>query len=404
MQNAKGGAGKKNTSAKYASPNKRRFHKKKINKNVGIDPALLEKRAVAPKEEVKFVAKQSFADMPLNESLKANLVKKGFVNPSEIQEKTYEALRAGKDVLGIAQTGTGKTGAFLIPIIEQILHRKNTQHTHALVVVPTRELAQQVSDEFRSLGSGMRLFSSCFIGGNNINKDIQALRRQSHVIIGTPGRLLDLINRKVLRLGDINTLVLDEFDRMLDMGFIKDVRKICYNMQNRKQTLLFSATVDKSQSEMIDWILTDPVKVQVSNGTTTGDHIDQELIRIGSPEEKFSVLAKMIQDPEFKRVLIFDETKRGVSRLCGRLKKEGIPSGEIHGDRSQRDRQKALDAFKAGKINVLVATDVAARGIDVNDVSHVINYQIPITFDSYVHRIGHRGNDVKTVKAYTFVI
>ena len=365
-----------------------------------LDPSLLIRKATG--EEVKdYVSPRAYDDMPISPNLKECLFKKGFKRPTEIQDKTLEALLEGRDMLGIAQTGTGKTGAFLIPIIEKLLANKHK--SYALVVVPTRELATQVEEEFRSMTKGLGLNSAVFIGGTNINRDIQNLRRPNNVIIGTPGRLLDLNSRNVLDLKQFKTLVLDEFDRMLDMGFVHDVKRIISAMQQRQQTMLFSATLDKTQRELISSILNNPLTVQVSQGNTTADNIEQDIIRISNGDDKFKVLLNMVTNDTYEKVLLFEETKHKASRLCKKLNSSGILSDQIHGNKSQNARQRALLAFKQGKIKVLVATDVAARGIDVSDVTHVINYQIPMTFDSYIHRIGRTGRAGKTGKAYTFV-
>jgi ATP-dependent RNA helicase RhlE len=365
-----------------------------------LDPSLLVRKASG--EIIKeYVSERLYDTMPISPNLKECLHNKGFKRPTEIQDKTLEALMDGRDMLGIAQTGTGKTGAFLIPIIEELL--QNKQKSFALVVVPTRELATQVEEEFRSMSKNLGLNSSCFIGGTNINRDIQNLRRTNHIIIGTPGRLLDLNTRKVLDLSPFKTLVLDEFDRMLDMGFIHDVKRIIGSMKQRKQTMLFSATLDRTQKGLISTILNNPLTVKVSQGNTTGDNIEQDIIKISNGEDKFKVLLNMVSDHEYDKVLLFEETKHKASRLCKKLNSSGIISDQIHGNKSQNARQRALNAFKAGKIKVLVATDVAARGIDVSDVSHVINYQLPMTFDSYIHRIGRTGRAGKAGKAYTFI-
>ena len=250
---------------------------------------------------------------------------------------------------------------------------------------------------------GLNLFSACFIGGTNINKDLQILRRNSHLVIGTPGRILDLVNRKALDLRKLNTLILDEFDRMLDMGFVHDVKKIIYGMQNRKHTLLFSATLNDKQNNLIKGILKKPVTVKISNGSSTGDNINQDIIRISDQDDKFGILLEMLKRTNFKKILVFEETKHRVNRLCAKLNKAGIKSDQIQGNKSQNARQKALGKFKKGEIKVLVATDVAARGIDISDITHVINYQVPESFDSYIHRIGRTGRAGRPGQAYTFV-
>ncbi len=383
------------------STNRNRSNSNTAKKKSTLDPSLLVKEANHSVVAKVFQSERQISDLPISAKLIQALESKGYKKPTEIQDRTLETLLTGRDLLGIAQTGTGKTGAFLVPIIEQLLHKR--VNPYALVVVPTRELALQVEEEFRSMTKGLGLYSACFIGGTNINNNLRALQRNSHVVIATPGRLLDLTDRKAINLGKFKTLVLDEFDRMLDMGFIRDVKRILEAMQQRTQTMLFSATLDKSQQSMINSILKDPVTVKVSTGDSSGDAIDQEVIRLKPGEDKFKVLHGMLSDNEFSKVLLFEETKHRVSRLCMKLNKSGIQAEQIHGNKSQNARQNALKAFKQGRVQVLVATDVAARGLDVSDVSHVINYQVPQTHDSYIHRIGRTGRAGKIGKAYTFV-
>ena len=366
-----------------------------------LDPSLLVKEADHGIMEKAFRSERLVQELPISAKLRQNLSAKGYHRPTEIQDLTLESLLEGRDMLGIAQTGTGKTGAFLVPIIEELLH-KRTDH-FALVVVPTRELALQVEEEYKSMSKGLGLFSACFIGGTNISRDLQTLRRNSHVVIATPGRLLDLADRRAIDLGRFRTLVLDEFDRMLDMGFIHDVNRILAGMKQRKHTMLFSATLDKTQQSMINQILNNPVTVKVRGNNSSADGIEQDIIRLKPGEDKFTVLKNLLSDEGFDKVLLFEETKHRVSRLCIKLNKAGIAAEQIHGNKSQSARQSALKAFKQGRVKVLVATDVASRGLDISDVSHVINYQVPQTHDSYIHRIGRTGRAGKTGKAYTFV-
>ena len=348
-----------------------------------------------------YTPKRSFEQWPVNTRVKQNLALKGYQYPTQIQEETVEHLISGRDLLGIANTGTGKTGAFLIPIIEQLL--RNPQPFNSLVVVPTRELAIQVEMELKSLTRGLNINSASFIGGTNINRDLSRLRRPFHISIGTPGRLLDLVSRGAIKLSDISVLVLDEFDRMLDMGFIKDVQKLVTGMSNRRQTMLFSATMDHTQRPLIDQLLNDPVEVKVSRGDTTALQVEQDVIRVPKEGDKFAMLLDLIAQKEFEKVLIFAETKRLVDRVTRRLNGSGVAVDQIHGNKTQNYRNRALDKFRNGKVKVLVATDVAARGIDISDITHVINYQIPISYDSYIHRIGRTGRAGKTGKALTFV-
>lgn len=398
----------KNGSRKRTTTNNSTVSRKRNNapsknkkKQSSIDLKVLTQKAVPSQPTAPYVSERTFEDFPIHHKLKANIAIKGFTKPTEIQDKTIEDLLKGKDMLGIAQTGTGKTGAFLIPLINKLI--QNSSNDRILILVPTRELAVQVEDEFKTLTKGLNLFSSCFIGGTNINRDLQNLKRKSHIVVGTPGRLLDLSERRALKFGEFNVLILDEFDRMLDMGFNKDVQRITEQMGKRKQTLLFSATLDKQQQVFIDRLLTNPSEVKVSSGEATGKHIDQEIIKVPTGADKMDMLLKMLSEPGFNKVLVFAETKRWVSKVSKKLKQNEVKADEIHGNKSQNYRQNALTKFKNGQIKVLVATDVAARGLDVSDVTHVINYQLPSSLDNYIHRIGRTGRAGKAGKAYTFV-
>ena len=350
-------------------------------------------------EPIQDAPQRKFSDMHLQLPLAKNLSGRGFDHPTAIQDQTFEAILEGRDILGIANTGTGKTAAFLMPIIQQLLSGKEFQ---SLVVVPTRELAQQVQKEFFLLTKGTKLFSSCFIGGTTISADYKLLKKKNHVIIGTPGRLLDLVERKALPLEKTSVLILDEFDRMLDMGFVNDVKRITKAMQHRKQTLLFSATEDGSQKSLVADILNKPVKVKVSTGHSISSDVSQEAIRVQG-KDKTQLLIDMIMQQELKKVLVFAETKRQVNQLEKKLSQARIATGLIHGNKSQNQRTQALNSFRKNKIKVLVATDVAARGIDVADITHVINFQVPQTLDSYIHRIGRTGRAGKKGTAITFI-
>lgn len=377
----------------------RRPHRSNYGNTKVIDPVNFVKKA-QPVEETEFIAPLSFNEMAIHEELKKTIEKKGYVNPTEIQSKTYEDLIEGRDVVGIANTGTGKTGAFLIPIIHQLLTNKKKFQT--IIVLPTRELALQVEQEFKSITKGMKLFSSTLIGGTNVNKDIAKLRRPNDFIIGTPGRIIDMMNQKALKLGGFDILVLDEFDRMLDMGFVKDIQRISSAMPNRRQTMLFSATIDQTQYDLIEELVSNPFHISVSSGTTSTDSVEQDVVKVGG-QDKLKILTDMLGDNSFKKVLIFAETKRTVNKLNQQLRKAGFSSDMIHGDKSQNYRVAALRKFKNSKIQVLIATDVVARGIDISDITHVINYQPPTSMDSYIHRIGRTGRAGKMGHAFTFV-
>lgn len=374
---------------------------KSTKKPKELDPNLFIRKASGARDEKVYRPARSIAELPVNKRLRDNLLNKGFKTPTEIQDKSLDALLAGRDLMGIAQTCTGKTGAFLIPLIDSLIGQQAA--FQVLVVVPTRELAIQVEQEFKSITKGLNLYCSTFIGGVNINKDISALRRPSHIVIGTPGRLNDLGAQRRLPFEQFHTLVLDEFDRLLDMGFLRDIRRMVQAMRMRRHSILFSATEDKSQAGIIAELLNDPVAVRVSNGQTTGDQIDQEIIRVNDQSEKFGILTEMLSKDEFEKVLVFAETKRFVTKLWKQLNNAGLKAEQIHGNKSQNQRLKALNEFKSGKVRVLLATDVAARGLDISEVSHVINYQAPRTLDAYIHRIGRTGRAGKSGKAYTFV-
>jgi len=363
-----------------------------------INPELLVKKA-SKIEYVPYVSELNYSELSLHKRLHSNIAQKGYAKPTEIQEKCLNPLLAGKNLIGIAATGTGKTAAFLIPIIHRMLMDGTLT---ALVVVPTRELAQQVEAEFISLAKGTMLNSACFIGGKSVDKDIFKAKRKTKLIVGTPGRINDLIDRNALKLNMTSTLVIDEFDRMLDMGFVRDIQKIVSTMKSRKQTMLFSATKDSSQNKLINQIVEQPVCVNISV-VKPSNNVDQNIIKIANDENKFDVLLNLIKDVSFDKVILFAETKRMVDKLSKQLVKSGIKSDVIHGNKSQNYRTKAISSFKQGKVKVLVATDVAARGIDIKGITHVVNYQLPQTMDSYIHRIGRTGRAGATGIAYTFI-
>ncbi len=363
-----------------------------------IDAHLMVHEAV-PMKDVTYVSDTKYDDWDLHPKLKIALRGAGFIKPTEIQEKSFSAIVQLKDIMGIATTGTGKTGAFLIPIIDALLKDEPFQ---TLVLAPTRELALQIEQEFITLTKGMTFSSLTLIGGRNINTDIQKLKRDYDLIVATPGRLKDLHGQGKIDLKEASVLILDEFDRMLDMGFQKDVVFLADQMGQRDQTMLFSATLDKTQQKLIDHFLTDPVTFKVSSGEASAEHINQTVLYVDA-EEKLDDLVRLMREPQFKRVLIFAETKHRVKKVTKKLQQEGIPADEIHGNKSQNYRQKALDDFKRGKIRALCATDVAARGLDIEDVTHVINFEAPTDYDVYIHRVGRTGRAGKTGEAITFV-
>ena len=365
-----------------------------------LDAELMVHEAV-PLKKVEYKAETKYADWPIDQRLRNAIASAGWTYPTEIQEKSFAHINDLKDVMGIATTGTGKTGAFLIPLIDGLL--RSDEPFQTLVLAPTRELALQIEQEFRMLTKGMKFHAITLIGGRNINTDIVNLKKRSyHLVVATPGRLKDLYQQGKIDLEEASVLVLDEFDRMLDMGFQKDVTYLTDKMGERDQTLLFSATLDKSQQKLIDRFLTDYATVQVSSGEASAEHI-QQTVRYVAPDDKFTELIDLLQQPEVKRALVFAETKHRVKKVTKKLNQAGINADEIHGNKSQNYRQKALGKFKQGKIKALCATDVAARGLDIDDITHVINFEAPTDYDTYIHRVGRTGRAGKGGEAITFV-
>ncbi len=356
-------------------------------------------RAVITETIPVFKPEHMFCDFNLDEKLKANIVKKSYAMPTPIQDKVIPHIMNGCDVVGVANTGTGKTAAFLIPLINKVLKDRNQK---ILIMVPTRELADQIDDELKEFSVMLSIFSVCCVGGVSIDRQLRGLRHSNNFIIGTPGRLKDLVERKALHLSEFNTVVLDEADRMLDMGFVNDMKFMIAGMPPARQTLFFSATMSHEVDHLIKVFLHEPVTISVKTGDTVRA-IDQDVVRVALGKTKIDVLHDLLRQADFTKVLIFGKTKHGVERLKDALVERGFKSESIHGNKNQSRRQKALDLFKSGQLHVLVATDVAARGIDVNDISHVINYDLPATYEDYIHRIGRTGRAGKKGKALTFV-
>jgi superfamily II DNA/RNA helicase len=356
-------------------------------------------KAVITEETDHFVPEHRFADFHIEESLKKNVTAKGYELPTPIQDRAIPHVLKGSDVVGIAQTGTGKTAAFLIPLIHKVISQRGQQ---VLIVVPTRELAIQIDSELREFVKGMRIFSVTCVGGVGLGAQVSALRHPNQFVIGTPGRLKDLVERKSLRLKEYQTIVLDEADRMLDMGFIRDMRAIMNAMPSPRQTLFFSATLSPEIEKLIHEFLHDPVRIKVAT-QVTADSIDQNVVNIPRGGNKIEILSTLLKQPDFDKVLVFGRTKHGVEGLAKKLSQMGFKAESIHGNKSQGQRQKALSLFKQDHVRVLVATDVAARGLDIRGVSHVINFDLPATHDDYVHRIGRTGRAGKPGKALTFL-
>ena len=365
-----------------------------------IDENRYIKKAVAEEAKAPFVPGFTFEELNIDPRLKKNLSEKGFKSPTPIQDQAMKLVLEGKDVLGVANTGTGKTLVFLVPLIQKVIRNRNEK---VLIMVPTRELAEQINGELYSITNGLQVFSTECTGGNSIGKQIMGIRRGSQFIIGTPGRLKDLRKRGVLDLRHFTNIVLDEVDRMLDMGFINDIKEVVSELPENRQSLFFSATVDHKVEELIHMILKkDYSKVVVSTGQTP-QNVEQNVVRYGTLSEKLMELEKVLRSDNTRKSLVFVSTKRGVDRLEKELQGKGLYVTSIHGEKRQRDRRRAIEAFKEGKVDVLVATDVAARGLDISGITHVINYDEPRTFDDYVHRIGRTGRADKSGTALTFV-
>ncbi len=363
-----------------------------------IDPSRFIHKAVTVEETVVFVPQHQFTDFAVVDEVKKAVVAKGYRTPTPIQDRAIPHILQGQDVVGIANTGTGKTGAFLIPLLDKV--RRNPKE-QILIVVPTRELALQIDEELRGFTRGLKIFSVCCVGGANIGPQISALRYFNSFVIGTPGRLKDLIERGKIRPAEYKTIVLDEADRMLDMGFIADMRFLMQQMSKPRHTLFFSATLSPQIEGLINEFLTQPVRIKVTTGETA-KNVEQDVVHT-TPDKKLDTLHDLLAQKEFSKVIIFGRTKHGVEKLSKMLNQRGFKAESIHGNKSQSQRQRALGTFKDNRAQVLVATDVAARGLDIADVSHVINYDLPTTYDDYVHRIGRTGRGSKRGKALTFI-
>ena len=346
-----------------------------------------------------------FKDLGLTPSLLKNIRDTGYETPTPIQQATIPLVLEGKDVLGCAQTGTGKTAAFALPILQRLKEippqRSNAKVIRCLILSPTRELAMQTWENFQLYGKGEGLDSAVIFGGVGQGGQVEALHRGAEIVIACPGRLLDLMGQGLVRLDWVDIFVLDEADRMLDMGFIHDVRKIVRTLPEERQTLLFSATMPPEVEKLALDLLTDPENVKVDPVTSTVDAIDQCLYYVDKVNKKH-LLAQLLEDPEVESALVFSRTKHGVDRIVRDLKRKGIEAAGIHGDKSQNARQTALNLFRSGKCRVLVATDIAARGIDVAGLSHVFNYDMPMEPEAYIHRIGRTGRAGRTGKAISF--
>lgn len=348
------------------------------------------------------VSAKGFEELGLIEALTKAVAAEGYTSPTPIQVKSIPEILAGRDVLGSAQTGTGKTAAFALPMLQNL--QKNNVQGHplrALILAPTRELALQIRDSFVVYGKHLPLRSAVVFGGVGLEPQVKALRSGVDILVATPGRLLDLMGRRCVDFRSLEILVLDEADRMLDMGFINDIKRILKQVPQKRQNLLFSATMPKEVQGLVDSILHNPAKVEVAPVSSTSEQVLQRLYYV-SRADKRQLLLHIMDNEAVTRGLVFTRTKHNANKLEDFLKDNGVPAAAIHGNKSQSARQKALESFREGKVQILVASDIAARGIDINEISHVINFELPPEAESYVHRIGRTGRAAASGVAISF--
>jgi len=332
----------------------------------------------------------SFDKLNLSEPILKALYSKGYITPTPIQSEAIPSILKSRDIIGSAQTGTGKTAAFCIPILELLSNKKHRRGIKALILTPTRELAIQISDNLRLYGKYLPLKHATIYGGVKQNQQVKQIRSGADIIVATPGRLIDLMNQGIIDLKELEILVLDEADRMLDMGFIHDIRKIIQRTPQNRQSLFFSATMPQAIQKLIKSFMRDPVKINVRGTYESKADIDQYVYHVNK-KSKRALLKHIISEKEMNNVLVFSRTKHGANRIVRDLNKSGISAEAIHGDKSQNNRQRALHNFKRKSTRVLVATDIAARGIDINDLPYVINFELPDSAETYTHRIGRTG-------------
>lgn len=375
------------------------FRNQRKIKSLPNNPSLFIKKASPNLSTTQYVTQNSFESFNLVPILKSNIDYKGYKTPTPIQDQAIPAILEGRDLIGLAATGTGKTAAFLIPLIQQMYHDRSKK---TLIITPTRELALQIRDEFADFAYDMKLYSSLIIGGTNINRQIHELRRNPHVVIATPGRLKDLIKQKAICLEEYTNIVLDEVDLMVDIGFINDVKYFTSLLPKNRQSLFFSATISPKIQGVLQAFVNNPVTVSVKIQETS-ENVDQDVVKISNPSEKLEKLHDLLIQDGFEKVLIFGRTKHGIEKLNKELDLRGFKVGAIHGNKRQSQRTRVLQSFKASQIQILLATDVASRGLDIPNVTHVINYELPETFEDYIHRIGRTGRAGKTGTALTFI-
>ena len=410
--NAKSNFGFRRNSSSGSSRN--RFGPKRFNSNrsnnggsrpsrrprgENIDVSKYIQRSVPLNSGQNYQAGNTFLDFGFCPELQTNLDKRNYSTPTAIQDQSIKFIMRGRDLVGLADTGSGKTAAFLLPLIEKVYKKK---YEKVLIIAPTRELAIQIDNEFRAFAANMQLYSTVCVGGMPIGRQIFNLKRNPNFVIGTPGRLKDLSDRNLIKFNNFQNIVLDEVDRMLDMGFVNEITNILNALPVKHQALFFSATLPIKIKTLIKQFLTDPVAVEVKTGEVAAN-ILQDIVRVRDKSEKFSKLQDLLNQSELTKVLIFTETKWEVEKLAVSLTENGYKAQSIHGNKRQSQREKSLSAFRNDQCKILVATDVAARGLDIGDISHVINYTVPQTYNDYIHRIGRTGRGSKSGQALTFV-
>ena len=358
---------------------------------------MLVQKATFTPNKTEYSPTNLFSDFDFHQTLHRAIEDKGYTKPTPIQDAAIEHILEGRDLIGLASTGTGKTAAFLLPLIQKVYGTEN----RVMIIAPTRELAVQIRAELRSFTHSMKIDSALCIGGVPLQRQIKPLKRYPHFVIGTPGRIIDLERRRELRFTDFSTIVLDEVDQMLDMGFINDMKYVISRLPKERHSLFFSATLSPKLDDIVRSFLQDPITVEIEKQTTSSN-VDQDVIKIKG-QSKVDVLHDLLVQDEFEKVLVFGRTKRGLNKLAKQLVHKGHAVAAIHGNKSQNQRQASLEMFKKNKIKVLLATDIASRGLDICDVSHVINFDLPGTYEDYIHRIGRTGRANKTGKALSFV-
>ncbi len=374
------------------------FNKGRSRNSPGFDLSLLVKKSTPPKVQENYKPLHLFTDFAISDILKQNIKYRQYTTPTPIQDQAIPHILLGKDVVGIANTGTGKTAAFLIPLLHKIYLNRSEK---VLIVVPTRELAVQIHRECFAFARGMGIYSAICIGGANMRNQRYELRRNPHIVIGTPGRLKDLKNQGVLNLISYKTIVLDEVDRMLDMGFIHDMKYLISFLPQNRQSLFFSATLSHTVKSIMTTFLKAPIMISVKTQETI-ENIDQDIVKTNG-RLKLDVLHELLKKDGFNKVLIFGRTKWGIEKLARQLSDKGVTVAALHGNKNQNQRLRALDQFRKNIVNVLLATDVASRGLDITDITHVINYDLPNSYEDYIHRIGRTGRANKKGIALSFV-